>query len=351
MPRLGTSIRIATALSVAAAVTVTAAGTAGAKRDTTLNGAGSSLIAPAVAVWSPAYAKAAGVEVDYSSVGSGAGIQAITAKTVDFGASDAPLTNDQASACGDCVQIPWALSATVPTYNIPGLHSGQLKLDGTTLAGIFLGRIANWSDPAIARLNPGTSLPNLEITVAHRSDGSGDTYAFTDYLSHVSSQWKSQVGNATSVDWPVGVGGKGNPGVAAVIASTPGSIGYISVAYVKQNKLDWARMRNAAGSFTLATGPAIEAAAQLVRSVPADNRMSIVDPPKSPEYKNAWPLSTFTYVIVHTTTPHAQALRKFIFWALTPKAQKLISNSFLVFAPIPKVVLVAAEKTLTKVHS
>jgi phosphate transport system substrate-binding protein len=351
MPRLGTSIRIVSVLAAAAAIAAIAAGGAGAKRMTTLNGAGSSLIAPAVAVWGPAYAKAAGVEVNYSSVGSGAGIAAITAKTVDFGASDAPLTPDQASACSDCVQIPWALSATVPTYNIPGLHSGQLKLDGPTLAKIFLGQITSWNDPAIKKLNPGTTLPNLKITVVHRSDGSGDTFAFTDYLSHVSSTWASKVGNATSVAWPTGVGGAKNPGVAAIIASTPGSIGYISVAYVIQNKLDWTRMKNAAGNFVLASAPDIEAAAQTVKSVPANNKMSIVDPPAGAKYKNAWPLSTFTYVIVHTSTPQAQALRKFIFWALTPTAQKMINNSFLVFAPIPKIVLSAAEKTLNKVHS
>lgn len=354
MPRLGTSTRILSAAAAAALIAVVAAGAANATSShhlTTLNGAGSSLIAPALAIWGPAYTKAAGVEVNYSSVGSGAGIAAITAKTVDFGASDAPLTPDQARACGDCVQIPWALTATVPTYNIPGLHSGQLKLDGPTLAKIFLGQITNWNDPAIKKLNPGTPLPALKITTAHRSDGSGDTYAFTDYLSHVSRQWASKVGNATSVNWPGGVGGKGNPGVAAIIASTPGAIGYISVAYVKQNKLDWTRMKNAAGNYVLASAPDIEAAAQVVKSVPADNKMSIVDPPKSTKYKNAWPLSTFTYVIVHTATPQAQALRKFIFWALTPKAQRLINNSFLVFAPIPKVVLSAAERTLNKIHS
>jgi len=351
MPRLGTSIRISAALAVAMAVTVSATSAASATRATTLNGAGSTLIAPALAVWGPAYAKTTGVEVNYSGIGSGGGIAAITAKTVDFGASDAPLNPDQAAACSDCVQIPWALSATVPTYNIPGLHSGQLKLDGPTLAKIFLGEITKWNDPAITALNKGTSLPDMAITVAHRSDGSGDTYAFTDYLSKVSPTWASKVGPAaTAVNWPTGVGGKGNPGVAAIIASTPGAIGYISVAYVKQNKLNWTQMKNADGNYTLATGPAIEAAAQLVKSVPADNKMSIVNPPADAKFKNAWPLSTFTYVIVHTSSSQAQALRKFIFWALTPKAQHLISNSFLVFAPIPKVVLVAAEKTLTKVH-
>jgi len=342
------------AVAVAAAIGVTVATSATAARDraaTTLQGAGSTLIAPALSVWGPAYAKATGTEVDYSGIGSGGGIAAITAKTVDFGASDAPLNPSQAASCSDCVQIPWALSATVPTYNIPGLHSGQLKLDGPTLAKIFLGQITNWSDPAIKKLNPGVSLPSLAITTVHRSDGSGDTYAFTDYLSHVSPQWSSQVGNATSVSWPGGVGGAKNAGVAAVIASTPGAIGYISVAYVIQNKLDWTRMKNAAGNYVLASAPDIEAAAQVVKSVPADNKMSIVDPPANATYKNAWPLSTFTYVIVHTSTPQAAILKKFIFWALTPKAQKLINNSFLVFAPIPKVVLSAAEKTLNKVHS
>jgi phosphate transport system substrate-binding protein len=353
MPRTGTTIRITIATAAAAALAVTAVGTAGAKpaRTTaTLNGAGSSLIAPAIAVWGPAYGKATGTTINYSAVGSGAGIAAISAKTVDFGASDAPFTTDQQSACADCVQIPWALSATVPTYNIPGLHSGQLKLTGPVLANIFLGNITKWNDPAIAALNKGTTLPDMNITVAHRSDGSGDTYAFTDYLSKVSPQWASKVGNATSVAWPTGVGGAKNAGVAAIIASTPGAIGYISVAYVVQNHLNWTRMQNASGNFTLPSVPSIEQAAETVTSVPADNKMSIVNPPKSPKFRNAWPLSTFTYVMVHTTSPQAQELRKFIFWALTPKAQHLISNSFLVFAPIPKVVLVAAEKTLAKVH-
>ncbi|HLX18532.1 MAG TPA: phosphate ABC transporter substrate-binding protein PstS [Gaiellaceae bacterium] len=349
MPRLGASTRITLALAVAAAVAVAASSAASATRATTLNGAGSSLIAPAVAVWAPAYAKAAGVEINYSAVGSGAGIAAITAKTVDFGASDAPLSDSQASACGDCVQIPWALSATVPTYNIPGLHSGQLKLDGPTLANIFLGNITNWNAPAIKKLNPGVALPNLAITTVHRSDGSGDTYAFTNYLSKVSPTWASKVGFSTAVSWPGGVGGAKNAGVAAVIASTPGSIGYISVAYVIQNHLDWTKMKNAAGNYVLASAPDIEAAAATVKSVPANNQLSIVDPPKSAT--KAWPLSTFTYVIVHTSSPQATDLRHFIFWALGPKAQKMINNSFLVFAPIPKVVLVAAEKTLNKVHS
>ncbi|MHB8470631.1 MAG: phosphate ABC transporter substrate-binding protein PstS [Gaiellaceae bacterium] len=341
------------AIATVGGVAVVGAALAGAAPDrhtTTLNGAGSSLIAPALlGLWGPAYGSAAGVQVNYSSVGSGAGIAAITARTVDFGASDAPLTPDQAAACKSCVQIPWALTATVPTYNIPGVGDTKLKLTGPVLANIFLGTIARWNNPAIRKLNPGLSLPDLAITVAHRSDGSGDTYAFTDYLSKVSPAWKSRVGNSTSVSWPVGVGGKGNPGVAAIIASTPGAIGYISDAYVLQNHLSKARLKNAAGYFTLPGIKGIEDAAQSVRSVPAGNKMSIVDPPATKKYRAAWPLSTFTYIIVPTTSPQAAAIRQFIFWALKPPQQKSIQR--LIFAPIPKVVLVAAEKTLPKIHS
>ena len=185
------------------------------------------------------------------------------------------------------------------------------------LANIFLGKITNWNDPAIRKLNPGLKLPDLKITVAHRSDGSGDTFAFTDYLSKVSPAWKAKVGNNTAVNWPVGVGGKGNNGVAAVIASTPGSIGYISVAYVLANHLNWTRMLNASGKYTLPSVPGIAAAAGTVTKVPADNRMSIVNPPKAKKYANAWPLSTFTYMILPTKTAKAAELRKFVFWALT----------------------------------
>jgi phosphate transport system substrate-binding protein len=330
------------------ALAATTAGAATGRSDTTLQGAGSTLIAPALAVWGPAYASAAGVEVNYSGIGSGGGIAAITARTVDFGASDAPLSPDQATACNGCVQIPWALTATVPTYNIPGVPDIKLHLSGPVLANIYLGAITKWDDPAIAKLNPGLNLPDMTITTVHRSDGSGDTFAFTDYLSKVSPTWASKVGNSTSVSWPVGVGGKGNAGVAAVIASTPGSIGYISDAYVLQNHLAKAQMLNAAGKYTLPGIKSIENAAQIVTSVPANNQMSIVDPPKSAKYAAAWPLSTFTYVIVPTTSKNATDLRKFIFWALTagqPQIKKLV------FAPIPKVVLVAAEKTLKQIHS
>jgi phosphate transport system substrate-binding protein len=354
MPKSGTFIRTTLVLALAAvvaALSVSAAGASTAKRNAgTLQGAGSSLVAPLLALWGPAYQSAKGVQVNYASVGSGAGIAAITARTVDFGASDAPFSADQAAACNGCLQIPWALSATVPTYNIPGIKDIQLRLNGPVLANIFLGSITKWNDPRIARLNPSLNLPDMDITVAHRSDGSGDTFAFTDYLSKVSPQWKSRVGSATAVNWPVGVGGKGNSGVAAVIAQTPGSIGYISVAYVLQNHLSKARMRNQFGRYTLPSIKAIAEAAQTVKSVPTDNRMSITNPPKNRKFRDAWPLSTFTYILLPQQTANAAQLKTFVQWAVTTGQQKQYLAK-LVFAPIPQVVEQAAEKTLTKIHS
>lgn len=352
MPKYGSFIRTAVALASAATLAAVAVGAAGAaparKQATTLTGAGSTLIAPAVAVWQPLYGAARGVTVNYSGIGSGGGIAAITARTVDFGASDAPLTPDQASACNGCVQIPWALTATVPVYNIPGVADTKLHLTVPVIADIYLGKIKTWNDPAIKKLNPGLKLPSTTITTVHRSDGSGDTYAFTDALSKASPAWASQVGNATSVNWPVGIGGKGNPGVAALVSQTPGSIGYISVAYVLQNRIDKAEIKNAAGKYTLPSINSIEAAAQLIKEVPADNKMSIVDPPASKKYAAAYPFSTFTYIIVPTTTPKAKDIKNFVSWALT-HGQPPIKR--LVFAPMPLIVIKAANRTLAKLHS
>ncbi|HZR94620.1 MAG TPA: phosphate ABC transporter substrate-binding protein PstS [Gaiellaceae bacterium] len=348
MRKLRTFVVIAAAAALAAGIAASA-GAAPTRADSTLNGAGSTLIQPAFSVWGPAYASATGVEINYSGIGSGGGISAITNRTVDFGASDAPLSPDQASACNGCVQIPWALSATSVVYNVPGVGDTKLKLSGPVLANIFLGKVTSWNDASIKALNPGLSLPDQKITTVHRSDGSGDTYAFTDYLSKVSSTWRNQVGVNTAVNWPGGVGGNKNAGVSAVIGSTPGSIGYVSDAYALQNHLAKARLRNAFGKYTLPGITGIEAAAQTVKSVPADNKMSIVDPPATKKFAAAWPISTFTYIIVPTTSKNATDLRHFIFWALSPKQQASIKK--LIFAPIPKVVLVAAEKTLTKIHS
>jgi len=363
MPRNGRLARIVLVLGAVALVGTLAAGAASAARKGherheihlrhyggALVGAGSSLVGPALAIWGPMYAAQT---VQYSSIGSGGGIAAISARTVDFGASDAPLTPDQAAGCHGCVQIPWALTATVPVVNIPGVVTGRLHLTGPVLAKIYLGQITKWNDPAITKLNRSLHLPSTTITPVHRSDGSGDTYVFTNYLSKVSKKWRSQVGYATSVSWPAGVGGTHNDGVAAIIGSTPGTIGYVSVAYVLANHLRIAKLRNASGKYTLPTLRSIESAAQLVRAkkIPKSNAISITNAPKTKhrKYANAYPLATFTYVIVPKTTPKAAQLKQFIAWALTAKPQKAIEK--LVFAPMPKVVVKAAKKTLKTIHS
>jgi phosphate transport system substrate-binding protein len=355
MPRNGTLVRTTLALAAAglvAALAVTSAGAAGKRSAGTINGAGSSLVAPALAIWSPMYTAD---QVNYSSIGSGGGIAAISARTVDFGASDAPLTKAQGQGCVQngvgCDEIPWALTATSPVVNIPGVNADQLKLTGTVLANIYLGKITKWNDPAIKSLNKGLSLPNLTITPVHRSDGSGDTYVFTNYLSKVNKEWKSKVGCATTVSWPAGIGGKGNSGVAAAVGANSGTIGYVSVAYVIQNHLKLARLRNASGKYVLPTIKSIEAAAQLVKAkrIPANNKISITNPPKSKKYRNAYPLSTFTYVLIPQVTSKAAELKAFVSWALGSTAQNAIKK--LVFAPMPTVVVKKAKKTLNSIHS
>lgn len=351
MPRNGKLVRSALALVAAglvAALMVTSAGAAGKRSAGTLNGAGSSLIAPALAVWGSLYKADT---INYSPIGSGGGITQISARNVDFGASDAPLTKAQGDGCHGCVQIPWALTATSPVVNVPGVGAGRLKLTGTVLANIYLGNVTNWADPAIKALNKGLKLPNLKITPVHRSDGSGDTYVFTNYLSKVNKSWKSKVGCATTVSWPTGIGGNKNNGVAAIVGSTPGAIGYVSIAYTIQSHLALAKLKNASGQYVLPTIRSIEAAAQLVKSarIPANNKISITNPPKSAKYKSAYPLSTFTYVLIPQTTAKASELKAFVKWALGASAQGAIKK--LVFAPMPQVVVNAAKKTLSTVHS
>jgi phosphate transport system substrate-binding protein len=309
-----------------------------------LTGAGSTLVAPLEAYWAADFSKRYGDTVTYSAVGSGAGIAQITARTVDFGASDAPLTSSQAAECKECIQIPWALTATGISYNIAGVS--RLRLTGPVLVEIYLGKITNWDSPAIAKLNKGVKLPNLAITPVYRSDGSGDTYAFTDYLSRISPTWKAQIGNSTTVSFPVGVGGKGNAGVTAVVSSTPGSIAYISASYIISQGLAAAELQNAAGNYEYPNLKNIEAAAAVVKSVPANNEMHIVDPPKSD--KLAYPLSTFTYCIVPKGAPQAAALASWVYYAMT------IGQSFgasLDFAPIPKVVLAAGFKSVKELKA
>jgi phosphate transport system substrate-binding protein len=307
-----------------------------------LVGAGSTLVAPLLAQWSNDYAKKTGVTITYGAIGSGGGIAQITAKTVDFGASDAPFTPDQASACKDCVQLPWALGATLASYNLKGAPA-KLKLSGSVLADIFLGKITHWNDPAIAKLNPGATLPSTAITPVYRSDGSGDTYAFTDYLSKVSPEWKSSRGVSTQVNFPKGIGGKGNDGVAAVVGRTDGAIGYLGISYVFGNNLHYALIRNAAGNYPVPGPATITAAADSVKTIPADNAISLTNPPASAP--NAYPISTFSYALFPTTSGKAKTLRDFVTYAIGP-GQKF--GAKLQFAPLPAKVVSAAKQTLAK---
>jgi phosphate transport system substrate-binding protein len=338
-----------TILIAAVAAVLLAATAAGAKStDTTITGAGSTFVQPLVAAWTPAIGKAFGYTVQYSGVGSGAGIAAITANQVDFGASDAPLNQAQQSACPDCIQIPWALSATAVAYNVPGAPA-HINLDGNTISKIFLGTISNWSDPAIAALNKGANLPDLKITPVFRSDGSGTSYNFTDYLSSVNASWKNKIGTSTQPAFPAGQGAKGSSGVAGLITRTNGAVGYVDVAYAIKNHIKFAAVRNKAGKFLFPSLRRIEAAATAFTTVPANNELHIVNPAKSATF--AYPISTYTYIIVHKRSAHAAELRKMIFWALTQGQQSQFAAK-LTFAKMSTVkrVLVAAEKTLKQIQ-
>jgi phosphate transport system substrate-binding protein len=330
----------------ALALAALAAGTAAARsNDTTLTGAGSTFVAPLVAAWTPAVGQAYGYSIQYSGIGSGGGIAAITSRTVDFGASDAPLTDDQFKACNGCVQIPWALSATSVIYNVPGVKN-LLHMNGATLAKIFMGEITKWNDPAIARLNKGVSLPDQGIAIVHRSDNSGTTFNFTDYLSSASSAWKSKFGTGVAVNWPVGTGQRGSSGVAAGVSQTPGGIGYVDVAYALHNHLKYFAMQNKSGKYATPGLKGILAAASSDQKPDGNNALSIVNPPK--KFKLAYPISTYTYVILPLQSSKAPELRKFVFWALT-NGQKF--GPKLLFAPLPKSVLVVGERAIKRIHT
>ena len=247
---------------------------------TTVNGAGATFPNPMYQKWFSEYHKAhPDIQFNYQSIGSGGGIRQVLAQTVDFGASDGPMTDEQLSqAKTKILHIPTVLGAVVPAYNVPGV-SAELKFTPEALAGIFLGKITTWNDPAIAKANPGVNLPNQTIIVVHRSDGSGTTYIFTDYLSKVSSEWENGPGKGTSVKWPVGLGGKGNEGVAGMIRQMQGGIGYIELIYAVQNKIDYGSVKNASGTFVKASLESVTAAAASVKSMPADFRVSITNAP------------------------------------------------------------------------
>lgn len=341
-------------LIAAAALIVAVAGCGGSGDDSAtaagsgsgpLVGAGSTLVAPLVSKWQPDFASKSDITVTYGAIGSGGGIDQITARTVDFGASDAPLTADQFSAAKGVEQIPWALSGTVPSYNISGVGD-HLKLSGEVLADIFLGKITSWNDPAIAKLNPGESLPSTKITPVYRSDGSGDTYAFVNYLSSVSPEFKSKVGVSTQVKFPTGTGAEKNDGVAAAISQTDGAIGYLGLAYVLSNDLNSATVENSAGDFPVAGVDSVKAAAAAVSKVNSDNSIPLINLPASA--KDAYPIATYTYIIVPLKSDKADVLKKFITYAIGPGQE---FGPDLDFAPLPSQVVAADQKAIAKIGS
>ena len=316
--------------------------TSAAASAATLTGAGSTLAAPIIEEWDAAWGNATGNTVSYSSVGSGTGYKDITGGLVDFGASDAPLSSFS-NPPANLIQIPWALSAVGIGYNLPGIH--RLHLTGPVVARIYLGQITHWNDPAIKRLNRHVNLPNEQITPIHRSDGSGTTYAFANYLSDISPTWKSRVGYSTTLSWPTGPGGSGNSGVVSILGSTRGAISYNEVSYLIAHQLPAAAIQNAAGNYEYPNLPNIETAARIIKRVPSNREMHIVDPPK--RVKNAYPISTYTYAIVPTNAPQGALLRSFIGYALGA-GQAL--GPRIDFAPIPAVVKNSSEAELSSIQ-
>ena len=277
-----------------------------------VTGAGASFPAPIYAKWADAYNKATGARINYQSVGSGAGIKQITAKTVDFGASDAPLTDEQLAKDG-LIQFPTVIGGVVPVVNIKGIAPGQLKLTGAVLGDIYLGKITKWSDPAIAALNPGVALPDDAIAVVRRADGSGTSFLFTNYLSKVNPDWKAKVGEGTAVNWPTGAGGKGNEGVSAFVQRLPNSIGYVEYAYAKQNKMSYVQLKNKDGSYAAPDDESFKAAA-----AGADWSKSFYQVLTDQAGKDAWPITGATFILMHKTQDkpaNASNALKFFEWA------------------------------------
>jgi phosphate transport system substrate-binding protein len=338
-------------MALALAIGVAACGSSSSNSSTSgssgspLVGAGSTLVAPLMSKWQSDYASRTEETVTYGAIGSGGGIDQITSRTVDFGASDAPLTPEQFEEANGVAQIPWALSGTVPAYNVSGAPS-NLKLSGEVLVDIYLGKVTQWDDPAIAKLNPGASLPSTKITPVYRSDGSGDTYAFTNYLSTISPEFKSKVGTSTTVKFPTGVGAEKNDGVAAAISQTDGAIGYVGLAYALSNELSMPLVENSAGSFPVPGVKSVEAAADAVSTVNKDNSISLADLPSTAE--GAYPISTYTYVIVPLETEKADALKKFITYAIGSGQEY---GPDLDFAPLPAQVIAADKKAIAKIGS
>lgn len=300
-----------------------------------LTGAGATFPYPIYSKWFSDYAKLTGVKINYQSIGSGGGIRQLSEETVDFGASDSPMSDEEMEKAkgGPIIHFPTVLGADVITYNLPGV-SAPLKFTADVIAAIFMGRVKKWNDSRIASLNPGVSLPSWDILVVHRSDGSGTTYIFTDYLSAAVPAWKTSVGKGKEVKWPVGLGAKGNEGVAGQVKQTPGSVGYVELAYAKQNNLPIAAVRNKAGQFVAASVSAVTAAAAGVgKALPAntDYRISIVDAPGADSY----PISSFTWILVYQHQRDAVKGKKlvdFLNWAFTDGEKEAVT---LDYAPLP----------------
>ena len=336
--------RSVTAVALVAIVGVVIAVAAGARSHGTLSGAGATFPQPLIAIWQQQYKRD---QINYNGIGSGGGIAAITNRTVDFGASDAPLTPDQFAACKGCVQMPWVLSATSVMYNLDGVKNA-MHMNGRLIADIYMGRVTNWNDARIKRLNPGVNLPDRKITPVYRSDGSGTTYNFTDYLTSVSSAFKSRVGGpSTTVNWPTGVGARGSSGVAGVVTRTEGAVGYADIAYALNNHIKFAAVQNRSGKWATPGLRSIKAAASADKKFSSTNELSIVNPPKGKKYLRAYPISTYSYVIVPLQSGKAAQLKSFITWAVT-SGQRF--GPKLIFQPVPLYVVNRVKAQLKRVH-
>ena len=341
--------RASAALLAVVAGSALLAGSAWAQGTMRLTGAGATFPYPIYSKWMSEYHTLhPDVEINYQSIGSGGGIRQYTDHTVDFGASDGPMTDAQIQAVnGNVLHIPTVLGADVPTYNIPGV-TGQLKFTGDVLAAIFLGQITKWNDSRLTALNPGVNLPDQDIVVAHRSDGSGTTYIWTDYLSKVSPDWAQRVGKGTSVNWPVGLGGQGNPGVANIVKQTPGAIGYVELIYAVQNHIDYGLVRNKAGNYiqaSLASASLAAAGAVAALDPSTDFRISITDP----DGAQAYPIASFTWLLIPkqmTDATKARALLEFVWWA-THDGQQY--SEALAYAKLPAPVVRLEEARLRSV--
>ncbi len=313
-----------------------------------INAAGATFPYPIYSKWFDEYHKLhPNVQINYQSIGSGGGIRQLLDKTVDFGASDGPMTDEQLQQAGfKILHFPTVLGAAVPSYNIPGV-TGELKFTPEALAGIFLGKVTKWNDPAIAGANPGVKLPADDIVVIHRSDGSGTTYIWTDYLAKVSTDWQSKVGKNTSVNWPVGLGGKGNEGVAGLLKQTPDSIGYVELIYAIQNSLPYGTVKNSSGEFIKASLAGVSAAAAgAAKSMPEDFRVSITNPPG----KDAYPISSFTWLLIPAQIQDPAkkaAIKDFLTWMLT-SGQQFCEP--LAYAKLPKEVVAKEQKAVALIQ-